>query len=262
MNTITDQPGIARTGTFSSSSMWKLMTRAKNGTDFGEKALTYIKQVGYERILGRAINKETSARATSWGTLVELYVFDLLPLDYKLVSTDRLVHPEIKTWTGAPDLTKIQTVADCKCPYSLEVFCDKLKALTSLAAYKKQYPEDYWQHISNSILLEKNGIPVTHFEAIIFCPYQRELDAIRLLAEQAPPEQSPDFYWMNYAHDKELPYLIEGGRYKNLNISRFEIPDEDKAELTASVLKAEQILNPSILLAHSENGVTLVEGGN
>lgn len=233
---------IKRSATFSSSSIWKLTVKNKAGTDFGEKAITYIKQVGYEMMLGREINKEVNARSTTWGTFVEERVFDWLPLDYHLVSSDRLFHKEIPHWSGAPDVVKPEVVGDIKCPFSLETFCDKVSTLEQgLEAYKKAYREDYWQHISNSILLESNGIPITHFEAIIYCPYESELSKIRMMIDNYDGDANK-IAWMNWASNEELPYLPENSKFKNLNIFQFEIPKEDREELTELVKKAVELL--------------------
>ena len=50
------------------------------------------------------------------------------------------------------------------------------------------------------------------------------------------------FAWINWAEDKELPYLLDGGHYKNLNIIRFEVSQEDKDRLTIAVLNASKLL--------------------
>jgi hypothetical protein len=240
-----------RHGTFSSSSAWKLMTKDKSGKDFGTQGKKYIKQVGYELKLGRAVDKETNAKATSWGEFIEGRVFDLLPLEYRLVSKERLFHPQIKHYSGAPDLVKICTGADVKCPFSLEVFCDKIEALKSLQTYKEEFPEDYWQHISNSILLEANGIKITHFEAIIYVPYKSELAEIREMAFNYRGDQNK-IAWINWANDEDLPFLVDGGYYKNLNIVRYEVPQEDKELLTERIKQACKLLpnnEPFVMVA-------------
>lgn len=229
-----------RFGTFSSSSMWKLMEKDKHG-GFGKPAKTYIKQVNYERKLGRAINKEHNAKPTVWGTFIEQRAFNLLGLDYKLVSQERLFHPDIEFWSGAPDLVKLNTVCDVKSPFNLEVFCDKLNALKDIETYKKEYPEDYYQHISNAILLEKNGISITHFEAILYVPFIDELDEIREETGGIDTLQK-NLAWINYSENAELPYILRNTGYNNLNVFRFEIPIEDKQELTQRVIEAGKLL--------------------
>lgn len=225
-----------RHGTVSSSSIWKLMTKGK-GVGMGAPGKKYIRQVKHEINLGRPINKESSARSTSWGKFAELYVFgEKLNSDYVLVSKKRLFHKEIPEWSGATDLLKDSVTADVKCPYSLEVFCDKLEALQDIKVYKEEYPEDYWQHLSNAILLEQNGIEVTHFEAIIFCPFQSELNKMREATSVIEdPTIQKQMRWLEFTDDEEIPYLVDGGKYLDINIIKHKIPEEDKWLLTDTV---------------------------
>lgn len=202
------------------------MTNNKAGDGFGVPALKYIKQVRYERNLGRAINPERDSRPTSWGKFVETRAFDLLPLEYTLTSKKRLYHPSLPM-SGMPDVVKYHTVSDVKCPYSLEVFCDKLEALKDIEVYKKEFPEDYWQNISNAVLLEVNGFPIKYMEAIIYVPYESELQAIKEMASNYKGDQN-EIAWIFFADNESLPYLLDGGKYKNLNVIRFEVPEGDK----------------------------------
>lgn len=71
---------------------------------FSEKGLKYIKQVGQEIKLKRAINKEATAKPTSWGTLNEMRVFNMLGMDYRLISKERLVHSKIPNFSGKKQL--------------------------------------------------------------------------------------------------------------------------------------------------------------
>jgi hypothetical protein len=233
------EPHVERHCTFSSSQIWKLVTEDRKG-GFGAPAKKYIKQVGYEIKLGRAINKENNSKPTSWGSLVEKMAFYHLPIDYELISKQRLFHKEIKYWSGAPDLVKPLTVSDVKCPFSLEVFCDKIESLNDVEVYKNEFPEDYWQHISNAILLEQNGFKVKYFEAIIYVPYRSELPTIREMASNYDGDQNK-IAWINWAQDEDLPFVIDGGYYKNLNVIRFEISQHDKYFLTDKVFEAGKI---------------------
>lgn len=233
-----------RHGTFSSSNIWKLMTNDKSGKDFGVKGKTYIKQVFHELNLGRSINPERDSRPTSWGKFVETRAFDLLGLEYRLVSDERLVHPEYDFWTGAPDLLKREdTVCDVKCPVSLEVFCDKIAALKNIDTYRNEFPEDYWQLVSNAILSGRKFA-----EAVIYVPYLHELKEIREAASNYSGNQNK-IAWIGWAEDEELPYVIEGGKYKNLNIVRFEVSEEDKEALTKRVKLAGSIIRPQLQAA-------------
>ena len=229
---------MTRAGTFSSSSAWKLMTNGKSKGSFGAPALKYIKQVNLEIQLGRSLTCERDARPTSWGDFCEHRVFNLLDLGYRNVSDTRFFHPFINNWSGKPDTLKAETVGDIKAPYNLEVFCDKVAALEEgIDAYREEFPEDFYQHVSNSILLNANGMDVTHFEAIIYAPYRSEIEEIQR-------EAGPEYQWIKFADISELPWIPDGGRYKNLNKFRFEIPEADKVALTDRVVMAGDMLIP------------------
>jgi hypothetical protein len=221
-----------RAGTFSSSSAWKLMTKGKAAGSFGAPALKYIKQVNLEMKLGRALMCERDSRPTDWGDFCQHRVFNLLDLSYRNIDGVRYFHPDVKCWSGMPDTLRAESVGDIKSPYNLEVFCDKIEALEAgIEVYKAEFPEDYYQHISNAILLNANGIKVTHFEAIIYAPYRYEIDEIR-------KESEHEYQWIKFANDDELPWIPDGGQYKNLNIYRFEVPISDKIALHERVVEA------------------------
>lgn len=210
---------------------------------FSEKGLKYIKQVGQEIKLKRAINKEATAKPTSWGTLNEMRVFNMLGMDYRLISKERLVHSKIPNFSGMPDLIRNgDTTSDVKCPYSLEVFCDKIDALEKgVEIYKDEFPADFWQNVSSTILLRDAGFPITHFEAIIYVPYEDELTEIRDAASNYDGNQN-DLLFLNYAMNDELPFLKRDGFYKNLNIYKFPVPEEDVTFLESRIIAAGALL--------------------
>lgn len=226
-----------RHGNFSSSEIDNLMTNSKTkGEIFGKPALTYIQEKRFELRLGRALNTEQSSRPALWGTLVEAYVNDVhVGLEYELASTERLEHPYIAHWTGAPDLISADCVGDIKCP-QLKNFCElsEICLAGDVFELKKSYPEYFWQLVSNAILTE-----VDYAELIVFCPYQDELTAIRQLAVEAGDK----FKWITYASDDELAYLPRDSFYKNVARLRFKVPDADKQALTERVeLAVEKLL--------------------
>jgi len=226
-----------RIGNFSSSSISKLMTYGKDGKSFGKPALTYIAEKNMERMLGRSLNSEHSARPTTWGTLVEERVFELLPLEYQLVSRERLVHPDCDSWVGMPDCVNETEVCDIKSPYTLKSFCELVDACNKgIEGFKEHSPEYYWQLISNAILTNRKYITL-----IVYVPYKSELDAIRELANNYLGDANK-MAWIGFANDEDLPYLIEGKHYKNLNIFKFEVNEADKQELTERVLTASKLL--------------------
>lgn len=232
-----------RVGRFTSSKIAALMTYAKNGVDFGKPALTYIEEKNMERRLGRSLNVETSSRPTSWGKLVEKRVLEeLLGMEYRPCSKETIEHPEFDFWAGSPDAEKFdeeRTVVDIKCPMTLKSFCQFADCKT-IEEIRDKHPDGetyYWQLVSNSILLNTK-----YAELIIYCPYQSELAAIRDMANYYEGDQNK-VAWINWSEDKDLPYLIEGGFYKNVNIFRFEVLETDKQALTSRVKEASKLLS-------------------
>ncbi len=145
-----------RTANFSSSQIYKLMASGKAKGSIGAPFYTYVKEKIYEKRLGRPIQKEQGGKAPSWGTFVESRVFELLPLDYTYQSEKRYTHPEL-AWSGAPDMLTTDKVVDIKCPYSILEYCKKadIMILSDVEALKSEYPENYYQLVSNSILTDK-----------------------------------------------------------------------------------------------------------
>lgn len=232
---------LERFGNFSSSEIWKLTTKGKDKDSFGKPALTYISEKQMEMRLCRPLSIEHGAKETSWGILVENRVHELLPMNYKLSTTQRLQHPTISNWVGIPDVIiqdgDVKIVGDIKCPYSLKSFCTSVDLLGDVEVFKAELPEYYWQLVSNCILV---GAKIA--EIIFYVPYQKELSDIRELAENWDGDQNK-FAFLNWANDSDLPYLIEGKYYKNLNIFRFEVPQSDIDYLTNRVELAVNILN-------------------
>lgn len=230
-----------RIGNFTSSEIGALMTFGKDGKSFGKPALTYIEEKNMERKLGRSLNSEISARPTTWGSLVELQAFNNLGIEYKICSDQTIDHPTIAFWKGSPDCIKGDTVVDIKCPHSLKSFCQlaECKTIEEVMGNHKYGEDYYFQLISNAILTNSNFA-----ELIVYCPYKHELEAIRELASNFDGNQNK-IAWIGFAEDNDLPYLIEGGHYKNLNIIRFEVTESDKEALTERVLEAGKLLiNP------------------
>lgn len=262
---------IERIGRFTSSEIAALTTLDRLKTGFGKPALTYIEEKNIERRLGRSLGTETNARPLSWGKCLEPYVFDnLLGIEYSYESDKTLVHSSIPFWSGSPDGRKFDnggTVVDTKCPYTLKSFCqlvqplyDGLKGMDAINVLRTNHKDGetyYWQLVSNAILTNSQ-----YAELIVFCPYKEELPAIKQMADG-----EPNFYFIWAAIENELPYLPDGGYYKNLNVIRFEVPESDKEALTENVIKAGKLLipfggqTPDVLIAHhdEELDATIVE---
>lgn len=246
-----------RVGNFTSSEIVALMSNGKKAGEPGKPFYTYIEECNYERRLGKAIDVESNARPLSWGKLCEKYVFEnKLDTSYRLCSTETIQHPTIDCWVGSPDGEKFddgKTVIDEKCPMTLKSFCQLVdplyKGLTGINAINairfgvededprksitphKDGEKFYIQLVSNSILTNSK-----YAELIIYCPYKEDLEAIREMASMIDdPLEQRKYYWIAQAQDDELPWLIRGGVYKDLNKIRFEVPKEDKIKLTERV---------------------------
>jgi hypothetical protein len=229
---------IARIGNFTSSEIANLISEGKTKGTFGKPALTYIEEKNMERRLGRALNDIGSAKPLIWGRLLESRAFELLGNEYSLNSKETIVHPEIPFWSGSPDGTKTDTVLDIKCPMTLKSFCQLVdcETVTDLRNNHKDGEKYYWQLVSNAILTGSKFA-----ELVVYMPYQSELNAIREHCEDW--DGSPnEVAWIHFSTDDQVPYLIDGGHYKNLNVLRFEVPESDKELLIKKVLLAGKLL--------------------
>jgi hypothetical protein len=237
---------MERHGTFSSSQIWKLLTVDKTKKNFGKPAETYMREVADEIELGRAIQNERDARQTSWGNFVQYRVFDLLSNAYTMIEGEvRYAHPTIRRWTGVPDTVVFadEKVSDIKCPFALKTFSAKIRALKKGVEYfKDEFPEDYWQLISNAILLRANGYPINTIESIIYVPYKEELAEIRIAASMFDGDQNP-IAFINWSADDSLPYLLPEKKHKNLNIHSFPIDENDIELLTSVVERANEVVD-------------------
>jgi len=238
---------------FTSSQMVRLAANGRDKKSPSDKFYTYIEEVAQQIRLGRPLSKEQDAKAALWGKLCEKYVFEtsgLLGLEYTPMGDTTLKHPTINQWAGTPDVKREGFVGDIKCPFTMGSFCglvdearnekrEILHEALTVDAFKYNHKDGdkfYWQLVSNAILLG-----VDKAELIVFCPYQSELEAIRDLASKMPNDY--EYRFVTNAHDSELPYLIDGGHYKNLNKIEFDIPQADIDFLTGRVLKAVRLLN-------------------
>jgi hypothetical protein len=224
----------------------------------GKAAVTYIRQKNMERRAEQSIDREINAKPLSWGKLCELCLFEILPTDYILSSTDTKQHPIIPWWAGSSDGIKEdegRTVIDEKCPMTLESFCNLVDGLyKGLSGWDAmQYARDnhsegdtyYWQLVSNACIENAE-----YAELIVYMPYHSELEAIRraaaIMIEKDPMNHSK-YNWILFALDEELPFLKNDGYYKNVNIIRFKVPEADKELLTRRVLQGGKLLefNPA-----------------
>jgi hypothetical protein len=215
-------------GNFSSSEIVRLMGTKKVRE-------TYINEKNLERKLGRGLRKDFYSKDTSWGHLIEYWVLrKKLGTEYSLNSLETIKHPTVDCWVGSPDALKhvigLKTVADVK-GLQLKGFCEMVDAYAKGGITEVIYNTDsgekfYWQLVSNGCITG-----VSNGELILACPYKSELEEIKQLALDYDGPDPGRFKWIAYAADDELPYLPDGGYYKNLNYLSFPLPSEDKIKL-------------------------------
>lgn len=239
-----DKP--ARVGKFTSSQIYKLTLEGRTKGTSGEKALTYIAEKRYEKRIGRSLDLEKAGRPALWGHYNESRVHSMLGTSYQLIEDRTIQHPAIDFFCGTPDCLneRENVVGDIKC-YEPRKFCQYVDALTrakesgDMAELKKDFAQEFWQLIANSILLNTK-----HIEAIVYIPYFSELQAIRESVDDLDSEDDKRKYgFIKHSHYNELPYIADGCYYKNLNIFRFVASEDDKDFLIGKIVEAGKILN-------------------
>jgi len=228
-----------RIANFTSSQIWKLMSNGKAAGSIGAAGQTYIKEKRLEMRLGRSASVETYSKEMAWGHLMEQRVFDLLPFGYELTSQSTTLHPTISHWSGSKDIiVPGKKIGDIKCyyPKNFGLFADVLMQ-KNVALFREEYSEEYWQLVSNAII---NQVPVA--EAVLYCPYFSELEEIREMAANYDGEDQWQYRFIAESPSSYLPYIPDGGYYKNLYTFEFEVPKEDIDALTARVVMAKSLL--------------------
>jgi hypothetical protein len=224
----------------------------------GRAAATYIEECNMERMLSRSLDSDVDARATSWGSFLEICLERLMGEFYEFTGQRSMMHPTIPNWAGSPDGKKksiVKTGFEMKAPFTMKSFCtlvnplyDGLEGLAAFDAIRNGYidsrglphsphksGEDYWwQSISNAEITQSE-----EFEFIIYCPYESELEAIQSAALQLG---DPKYQWIYSASKEQLPYIKDGGKYSNINIINFKPPIEDIELLRELVIKGGEFL--------------------
>ncbi len=229
-----------RIGHWTSSEIVALTTNGKKEGEFGKPFYTYVQEKKFERKLKRALDNESSARPLTWGKLCEQYVFEhVLPLKYEWLGDKTFLNPNAGYHAGSPDALKRQNpliVSDVKSPMTLKSFCIFSECKT-IDEVRKNHPDGekyYWQLVSNRIIMQAEAC-----ELIVFCPKQKELEAIRTMARHSGDYR---FNWIERAEDYELPYLVEDCEYSNVKVIEFCPPYEDEEFLIERIEAAEDIL--------------------
>lgn len=233
-----------RKGVVTSSEIYKLIKKGRGKDSFSAPALTYIEEKRIERKLDRSLATNTWSKAIAWGHLMEKVCFDKLEMYYDLVSTETREHhdPEFKDlWKGTPDYVVIEKVISEQKSYQLKNFALYTDCLMKkdIGLLRENFPQEYWQIVSNCCI---SNMEIG--EAISFMPYKSTLEDLRTKLNETDilDEWDLGMPWKyRYIIEDELidlPYIEEGGYFKELTKFRFVIPEEDIEYLTERVREA------------------------
>ena len=237
-----------RVGRFTSSKISVLTVFGKGEFGFGTGAITYIKDKIKELQLGRGLTLPVYKKEMIWGKCWEVYVHWQLGLDYKLIIDKTSIHPKYDFWSGSEDF-QVEVNGGCiselKC-YQLSNHYDYAKCLQkcNVETLKKEYKDEYWQIVSNSIIHNTK-----YGEAIAFMPNELDLIEMRRLLEETDYvekhlKDDPWKYRFIYEEDLyNLPFIPEHSDFPSMVRFRFEVPIEDKIFLTKQVINADKLLN-------------------
>jgi len=234
-----------RAGRFTSSKLFNLVKKGRS-EDFDSKGLKYIQEKAHECRFETTLDTAPYNEAMAWGNLMEQYVYDQLGyniegVDYELASKDTLIHPDHDFWSGTPDLVKyfngnLKSISEIKCyqkrKFGLYVDC---MAKKDVELFKKEYPQEYWQIVSNACIMG-----VDYGEVLAFMPYKSQIDDIRDIVNNMQGDAPWKYRFILEKDVNDLPFLPDDGYYDSVNMFEFEIPFSDKILLTNRVVLAEE----------------------
>jgi len=236
-----------RFGRFTSSKIVALTKSGKFEHGFGAPAMTYIKEKQIELKMGSTLDGGNGySKPIAWGNFMEViacHKLNSIGKDEYIFKTDATIkHPNEYLgdyWSGSSDFLgntngKLTFISELKCyqkkKFALYSECINMNDVDLL---KKQFPQEYWQIVSNCIL---HNVDVG--EAVVYMPYESDYD---MIVEMANNYEASDLWKYRFITEDPmylLPFIKNGGYYKDLNIFRFEIPKEDKEFLTERVENA------------------------
>jgi hypothetical protein len=224
---------ISMRQSFFTSSKIHLLTKegTKKGT-FGKPAITYIEEKYFEHLLGKSLDTDVNTFEIAWGKVIEQYVFDKLPLNWRYEYDKRYLHLEYN-WSGAPDLVSTEAVGDVKCPQYKRFV--QLSLCKSVEQLKEIAPEYYWQLVSNAIL-----VGVKKASLFVFMPSINEALAIQTHIEQSELENESSLLMRQI---ERWPFIPENSLLKPMHEISFEIEQADIDFLTEKVKLAHEYLH-------------------
>lgn len=236
-----------RVARLTSSKASLLMVSGNGPHGFATGAMTYIKGKQKELEYGRGISLPVYKWELAWGKLWEPWVHWQLGNEYELVVDQTTLHPKYPFWGGSEDFqVKIvgRCISELKC-YQMVKSDDYAKCLKkeSIELLKKQFSEEYWQIVSNSIIHNTR-----YGEAISFMPTEDNLIEMRRLVEETDyiEKHIKDDPWKyRFVYERglyDLPFIPNHSDLPSMVKFRFEVPIEDKIALTERMIKAGKLL--------------------
>jgi hypothetical protein len=237
-----------RVGRLTSSNASLFVVSGKGAHGFGDGAITYINQKRKELEYGRGITLPINKRDVLWGKVWEPFVHWQLGNDYKMIIDETTIHPKYSFWSGTQDFT-VEVPGGCiselKC-FQLSNHYDYVKVLQqeNTQLFKKEYPDAYWQIVSNSCIHKTK-----YGEAIAFMPTEKQLIEMRTLLADTDYirdflKDEKVFKYMYIAEDDlyDLPFIPEHSDFPSMVKFRFEVPVDDKVFFTGRMIKAGELL--------------------
>lgn len=233
-----------RIGFFTSSQMSRLAASLKSGKP-SQAFYGYIDEVICEIEMGRLSSVEVKTVPMKWGNLMEVVLFNLLGMNYKMCHKQTIKHPIYNdVWSGTPDLiSEGVKIGEIK-SYQPKNFASMSLCLRkqSIEDFKSNFPKEYWQCVSNAILCD-----LPRAEIIAYMPYKDELLGIINQVEdtnflEMNGLDPQDYYFLTQNDIETLPYLPDDSKMSNINSFEFEVPKEDIDLLTKRVEMAKEEL--------------------
>lgn len=232
-----------RIGNFTSSNIYKLCASLASGKP-SSAYFTYIEEKILERRMKRSLEMGAYGQSMAWGKFLEKRVNDNLPFGYQMLHKTTKLHPKFDYVSGSVDfLVPGVKIAELKC-FEPKNFASYVSVLLTgdTELIKKEHPKEYWQMLNNSQIHK-----TPKMEAIVYMPYESEMDEIRELAEN--PEYLSDIGMMpwevRFVVEKPISHLAvlpNDSAFKNLNIFEFDVPIDDVIFLNKRIIEAGQLL--------------------
>lgn len=232
-----------RIGNFTSSQIFNLCAVNKDGS-YSSAYYTYIGKKIRERKMKRSLDMGKYGSAMAWGKFLEKRVNDNLPLDYQMLHKSTKIHPKFDYVAGSVDfLVPKVKVSELKC-YEPDKFSSYVSCLMTgdLDQIKREFAQEYWQMVNNSQIHK-----TPKMEAIVYMPYESEMDEIRELAED--PEYLSAIGMMPWETrfivekpNSQLAVLPDDSYFKNLNRFEFDVPINDVIFLNKNIISAGKLL--------------------